>query len=124
MIDLCSGCWGKDREIVATFRSEYGPRDDTMLCEACYEKERKGCATCGKLSQGFVYCGLTCARLGEDGGWIPVSERLPEPGRTVLLFEGVDIVSCGHMNDNEHWFECGVRRAFPTHWQPLPELPK
>jgi hypothetical protein len=59
--------------------------------------------------------------LPEASGWIPVGERLPEPGVRVLV-----VVEGG-------WIDVGIRdgdgvRAYSggrvTHWMPLPSLPE
>ncbi len=59
--------------------------------------------------------------------WIPVTERLPEPGETVLAFRVFGVhgqlseVCIAHtlkMFDRINWSMVGV-----THWMPLPEPP-
>lgn len=70
------------------------------------------------------------------GKWIPVSERLPEVGKNVLMYfkkEGGTIVS-GYFaymeeetpiwnayTDGGWYTDCECK---PTHWMPLPEPPK
>ncbi|MEI9629544.1 DUF551 domain-containing protein [Phytobacter diazotrophicus] len=56
-------------------------------------------------------------------GWIPVSERLPEVGSTIMV----------HMDNPQYsatdyaiatYDKYGFSRAKVTHWQPLPDAPK
>lgn len=59
----------------------------------------------------------------EPDGWVPVSERLPEVGSTIMV----------HMDKPQHsatnyaistYDKYGFSRAKVTHWQPLPAEPK
>lgn len=69
------------------------------------------------------------SRLKEKQRWIPVTERLPETGITVLTLD-----KRGHMRDRAlHTFRGGQRLFRPDglapgydilYWMPLPELPK
>lgn len=67
--------------------------------------------------------------------WIPVSERLPEPEKMVLLIVSgkiknisfVDAYDLGEFDTDEGW----ILEMWPewkdhkvTHWMPLPELPE
>ena len=74
--------------------------------------------------------GVTFATDNHVGGkWIPVTERLPEVGRRVLVTDGEN-VSFGYVLIYEHkdcnpWcvqFPCIYDEV--THWMPLPEPPK
>lgn len=67
--------------------------------------------------------------------WIPVSERLPEPKKMVLLIVNgkvknisfVDAYELGEFDTDEGWIlEMWPEWKDPkvTHWMPLPELPE
>lgn len=56
--------------------------------------------------------------------WIPVTERLPEIRKVVLITDGID-VGTGWMNQG--WWNTSfadIQRDAVTHWMPLPEPPK
>lgn len=68
---------------------------------------------------------------GADDGWIPVSDRLPELGVSVLclqrkLFGDPDdnqIVDFRNAKYDGRWYRCdGYNKV--THWRPLPAAPK
>lgn len=67
------------------------------------------------------------AELEAERRWIPVSERLPEDGREVLVYEkGFIFLICRQngkwVNDDSgaYWLDLDN----PTYWMPLPELPE
>lgn len=54
--------------------------------------------------------------------WIPVTERLPEPGVMVLVFDIDEDIGIDYRQTRYTWScysECEV-----THWMPLPAPPK
>ena len=56
--------------------------------------------------------------------WIPVSERLPEIRKVVLITDGVD-VGTGWVN--QEWWNTSfadIQRDAVTHWMPLPQGPE
>lgn len=66
---------------------------------------------------------LLAAAPAVSDGWIPVSERLPEVGSTIMV----------HMDNPQYsatdyaiatYDKYGFSRAKVTHWQPLPDAPK
>ena len=62
------------------------------------------------------------ARLREERRWVPVSERLPKPGETVLmLMDGIDPVSGWYENGH---FHNAYDTLYVTHWMPLPPGPE
>ena len=61
--------------------------------------------------------------------WIPVSERLPICGDTVICFgdngiEIADFVVGDKWSALPWFFTDGEQETGVTHWMPLPELPK
>jgi len=69
------------------------------------------------------------ARLREAQRWIPVSERLPEPGEYVNVKSAagyIDTLFHGYGDDNT-WYNVAGWNYHPdsiTHWMPLPEPPQ
>lgn len=64
-------------------------------------------------------------------GWIPVEARLPEEGKTVLIYcepavpeyHGMDMASWTLLTDGPSWMRSDGRSAEPTYWMPLPSPP-
>lgn len=59
--------------------------------------------------------------------WIPVTERLPECFKRVLVCrknEDTPIVEQGYKDVGDWWKVYGTRTKKVTHWMPLPEPPK
>lgn len=69
------------------------------------------------------------AAIAEATRWIPVAERLPEPGDEVLIYaadEGFAYLGC-YSPHNKSWCADGVIDDVlhgATHWQPLPPPPE
>lgn len=64
---------------------------------------------------------LTYRRKITAPRWIPVTERLPEKGKNVVVVIGNNVISDqynGSQWDSE-WYETGK----PTHWMEIPPLP-
>ncbi|WP_353622593.1 DUF551 domain-containing protein [Citrobacter sp. Cb003] len=63
------------------------------------------------------------------GGWIPVSERMPELGEEVLVSReffgpGDWRIKVGHIqSESKEWRVYGATWT-PTYWQPLPAAPQ
>ncbi len=58
-------------------------------------------------------------------GWIPVSERMPEPYEYVLVTDGFDGCEVMRVNTDGYWGP--AKSLYPgsiTHWMPLPEPPR
>jgi hypothetical protein len=59
------------------------------------------------------------------GGWIPVSERMPEPYEYVLVTDGFDGCEVMRVNTDGYWGP--AKSLYPgsiTHWMPLPAAPQ
>ena len=59
--------------------------------------------------------------------WIPVEERLPEPGETVLVWHHgeAQMAWLNHFTNGVAYFVRDTHYNFePTHWMPLPEPPE
>ena len=70
--------------------------------------------------------------------WIPVTEMLPEcerafnriwvaQSRRVLMVRDDGVINIGQLTkfvDIAEWLVDGLPVATPTHWMPLPDLPK
>ena len=82
-----------------------------------------------RLQDFCVAQGEELSRLKEQQRWIPVTERLPEDGITVLTFD-----KRGHVRDRALYTFRGGQRLFRPdglapgygvlYWMPLPEPPK
>ncbi|MCO0990572.1 DUF551 domain-containing protein [Escherichia coli] len=58
-------------------------------------------------------------------GWIPVSERMPEPYEYVLVTDGFDGCEVMRVNTDGYWGPAKI--LYPgsiTHWMPLPAAPQ
>ena len=100
----CATEWG--RGVKAAILAE--KQTETALVEAIAELEAEN------------------ARLKAERRWIPVSERLPEDGEVVWLWDGNNLgmgyylVLSGCFMDRD----TPLRRIKPTHWMPIPEPPE
>lgn len=62
---------------------------------------------------------------GIQDGWIPVSERMPEPYEYVLVTDGFDGCEVMRVNTDGYWGPAKI--LYPgsiTHWIPLPAAPQ
>ena len=59
-----------------------------------------------------------------DMKWIPVTERLPEPFKIVLVYDRTGkSINWAYMTSHREWVGAIVSHIV-THWMPLPEPPK
>lgn len=65
-----------------------------------------------------------------ESGWIPCSERMPEPGVNVLVTDGINQMVTWHevIDGKAMWVDnfivyVNVRFGEVTHWMPLPDPP-
>lgn len=75
-----------------------------------------------------------CGHFIREQRWIPVTERLPEKQKDVLIYfeNGNAAVGFWHDQDEDVTFWCAYTdggyytdcEAEPTHWMPLPEPPE
>ena len=69
--------------------------------------------------------GVTFAKDNNVPSWIPVTERLPEENRRVLVCLSSKVTVVAYLRENI-WYVAWNRAALNniTHWMPLPEAPK
>jgi hypothetical protein len=82
-----------------------------------------------ELARKIMQMHARIAELEAAQRWIPVSERLPECEKDVLVFWGkaldgskIDWFGTAWRNDSDDGKWC-TDPIVPTHWMPLPELP-
>lgn len=70
-------------------------------------------------------------RINElENPWVSVEDRLPEEGTDVLVTvknKSCEYIAVGYYFKREGWTESYTDEAItvaPTHWMPLPQLPK
>lgn len=98
----------------------------TNLRKKCENMDCGNCSTCLMNEVVNVIKELTDTNVGK---WIPVSEKLPEEGRYVLVaYETIAGCLC-HVSmlwtyaTGDYYWD-GLHGINPTHWMPLPEAPK
>ena len=99
----------------------------------------RGCAECRLRDYGQPNCLNTIligaadrlealekelAALREQQRWIPVTERLPEGMKPVIVCRSGERVQHGYKDVGDWWKVYGTRVKKVTHWMPLPEPPK
>lgn len=105
-------------------------RAETFICTMCAEckwEENDGMLFMQK-SCGHLFP-LDCNKFKLRSLWIPVTERLPEDGETVLVYGskgGIYTAWCNRRYENVGWHKLNSKSHYcnPTHWMPLPEPPK
>lgn len=122
-------------ELVKALRKEVAANPCAGLCSACDISEcmtRLQIQAADQIEEQDAEIKALRDKVPE---WIPVSERLPEPGKMVLLtvsgkfknISFVDAYELGEFDTDEGW----ILEMWPewkdlkvTHWMPLPELPE
>jgi hypothetical protein len=80
------------------------------------------------MADHLIAHGVTVADINVGGKWIPVTERLPESGKCVLVCSKDGMVAEGSYKAYEkkwtqfRWNVTDLQNV--THWMPLPEPPK
>jgi hypothetical protein len=104
------------------------PKMSKCKCNLREKLVGDGCEVCNP-TKALEYAKDTIAelesRLREIESWIPVTDRLPERWKPVLVACGAEIMRAiytryGWIGDNILY--CSLETA-PTHWMPLPEGP-
>lgn len=85
-------------------------------------EEYKGDST-GLIAATVEDCQKVVREMPAEDGWIPVSVRLPERFKKVILCREGNIVEQGYRDVNDWWKVYGTRTKKITHWMPLPEPP-
>jgi hypothetical protein len=101
------------------------------MCRYKSEGDPKGRSDCDSLRNDNALVHQTneklreeIRKLREERRWVPVSERLPEPGTIVIAFingEVMEATFCG--GNGLHW-QTDRGGFHATHWQPLPPGPE
>ena len=115
---------------------------DNCICEDAY---KRGFGTCseelaklaadaiGELSKkrDAACWGCKCEKI-EPSVWIPVTERLPKYGETVLVYGSQGGIYTARYErartewGRDSWWKLNSKSHIcnPTHWMPLPQPPK
>jgi hypothetical protein len=91
------------------------------------DENERSVASAGSVGEVLAKGIADIIRIATEPDWIPVSERLPEAGQTVMLWNYVDH-RLGWLkytaNGVAYFFstqdECNIE---PPHWMPLPAPP-
>lgn len=99
-------------------------------CKDCeFANDIDGCVRRQKeiIADHLIANGVTFA---EDNNvpskWIPVTERLPEVGKCVLIYSDTGKVAEGQYTATQDWvqFRWSSSKVVVTHWMPLPPCPE
>ena len=114
---------------------EYISRDDVLKamqyrCKTCDNGNGVMCRACDTADAMDIICDTPAADVQPAPQWISVKERLPEIGRSVLIYypkwDG-DEIQVAKLEDDRMMFDiCGefdIGTGVVTHWMPLPEPP-
>ncbi|HDK0368521.1 TPA: DUF551 domain-containing protein [Escherichia coli] len=104
---------------IKQWRETYGPGSNVVL--PAEEAEELARIALASLEQNV----LSGNPPVTPDGWIPVSERMPEPYEYVLVTDGFDGCEVMRVNTDGYWGP--AKSLYPgsiTHWMPLPEPPQ
>lgn len=93
-------------------------------CRECEYEQIMGCRA--KLDAEAADAIEVLSKTEKTTRWISVTERLPERGYYVLVYEDGDILMASYADGNwvlRDMYEI-IDDLKPTHWMPLPEPPK
>jgi len=102
---------------------KYGKSKNNAIAEAIKdfnEFKTSGYIQSKRPSSGNIEVAIQALQAQAERRWIPVSERLPEDGRTILTYTiggNIEVFLYDSSTYQPVWY--GV-----THWMPLPEPPK
>jgi hypothetical protein len=99
------------------------------------DTDERSCASRGSVGEGWLRQQI--ARVKEEmrqlpawcggcGGWIPVTERLPELRKVVLGYSDeweIPFAVLEYFGGRDPWVDAEGFFAEPTHWQPLQAPP-
>lgn len=98
-----------------------------------FNSDESFCVQFGNIYEAMLAAAPTGIPMNSSA-WIPVSERMPEPNKFVLVSNGVWVGQglyddSEHLESDEHWQDehrefINVLHYPVTHWMPLPNPPK
>lgn len=105
--------------------------EDGCFLKCSGQCEKENCADCEKLCAAVQRLGqyedmIERGQL-KNLRWIPVTERLPEPFKRVIVArpgEDETIVEQGYKDVGPWWKVYGTRTKYVTHWMDFPKSPK
>ena len=109
--------------LVALLRKKYDKAPTVMEAADAIEELNKCLDGVNDAHNEGFDVGYFAGRRDYEPQWIPVTERLPEDSKNVrAAFDDVVLVA---FYSNYEWMEAATYSLFfPTHWMPLPLLPK
>lgn len=120
--------------LAAAPKAEQPPVQDITYWSIQVEKR-----LCEKLGKPWQASGMSIETLIDElaaapqpvaqDGWIPISERLPDPGYCWVLVYADGAMNCMAWHDGawHDWTNAQAHNIFPdeiTHWMPLPSAPE